>query len=65
MHVCVCACARACMSMNGCMCVVHYIHVLLANIQYNFIHNDLLLPTLVTVHSAVCQIATFVKFTWP
>jgi hypothetical protein len=49
----VCVCVRARVSMNGCMSVVHCIHVLLANIQYNFIHNDLLLPTFVTVHSTV------------
>jgi len=56
-------CVCECMSMNGCMSVEHCTHVLLANIQYSFIHNDLLLPTFVTVHSPVCQIATFVKFT--
>lgn len=46
-------CVCACVSMNGCMSVVHYTHVLLANVQYNCIHNELLLPTFVTVHSPV------------
>ena len=60
-------CVSECVSvsMNGCMSVQHYTHVLLANIQYSFIYNDLLLPAFVTVHSPVCQIATFVKFMCP
>jgi hypothetical protein len=62
-HACVCVCT--CVSMNGCMSVVYYTYVLLANIKYNFIHNDLLLPTFVTVHSPVCHTAIFVKLTCP